>query len=65
MKQNRDIQTLEVWSANELVKAGFSRNMAYSLLNRKDIPTLKIGERLFVRREAFQEWLKAQEKIEA
>lgn len=65
MKRDQDISTKEVWNARDLVRAGFTRSMAYALLNRKDVPTLKIGERLFVRREAFLEWLKRQEKNEA
>jgi len=65
MKQRKDIGILEIWSAKELVQAGFSRSMAYQLLARADVPTIRIGGRIFVRRSAFQEWLKSQEKTEA
>jgi len=62
MKRDQDINAKEIWNARDLVRAGFTRSMAYALLNRPDMPTLKIGERLFVRREAFQDWLKSQEQ---
>ena len=56
---------MAVWSANELMQAGFSRTMSYQILSRADVPTIRIGGRIFVRREAFLEWLKSQEKTEA
>ena len=62
LKQHRDIHTLEIWSAREVVQAGFSRNLAYQILARADVPTIRIGGRIFVRREAFQQWLKNQEQ---
>lgn len=65
MKQQRDINVMEIWSAKELVQAGFTRTMAYQLLSRADVPTIRIGGRLFVRRETFISWLKAQERHEA
>ena len=55
---SRNINEMVVWSATELVQAGFSRAMAYRLLNRKDVPTIKIGTRLFIDRERFIEWLR-------
>ncbi len=60
MKQQRDIHTLEIWSAKELIQLGFSRNMAYAILARPDVPTIRIGERVFVHRQLFEDWLKAQ-----
>ncbi|MBQ9438072.1 MAG: helix-turn-helix domain-containing protein [Lachnospiraceae bacterium] len=60
-----DLGEKAVWSARDLVRAGFTRSMAYALLNREDVPTIRIGGRLFVRREAFQDWLKRQEKADA
>ena len=65
MEKERDLGEKTVWSARDLVRAGFTRSMAYALLNREDVPTIRIGGRLFVRREAFQDWLKQQEKADA
>ncbi len=36
---------------------GISISNAYALLHREDFPTLKIGCRLFVVRDQFDEWL--------
>ena len=55
-----DWRQKQVWSAKELVQAGFSRSMAYSLLNRSYVPTITIGGRKFVHRQLFEEWLMAQ-----
>lgn len=60
MDKGKNIQELEVWGARELMQAGFSRAMAYQLLNRTDIPSVRIGGRVFVHRALFQEWLKRQ-----
>ena len=47
--------------AADLVNLGFSRAIAYQLLNRADFPTVKIGRRLFVRYDRLIEWLEAHE----
>lgn len=65
MERKLDLGEKTIWSARDLVRAGFTRSMAYALLNREDVPTIRIGGRLFVRREAFQDWLKRQEKADA
>ena len=38
-------------SANEIQTMGFTRTMAYSILNRKDVPVVKIGNRKFIQRD--------------
>lgn len=48
-------------SANEIQTMGFTRTMAYAILNRKDVPVVKIGNRKFVQRDKFFEWLSEQE----
>lgn len=47
--------------ASDLVDMGFSRAIAYQLLNRADFPTVRIGRRLFVRYDRLIEWLEAHE----
>lgn len=47
--------------AADLVSLGFSRAIAYQLLNRADFPTVRIGRRLFVRYDRLIEWLEAHE----
>lgn len=49
--------------ASDLVELGFSRNIAYQLLNRADFPTVKIGKRLYVRSDRLAEWLKNHEGV--
>lgn len=49
-------------SANEIQTMGFTRTMAYAILNREDVPVVQIGNRKFVQRDSFLEWLNAQER---
>ena len=46
--------------AKNLQALGFSRSVAYQLLNRADIPVIKVGGRKFVNRNEFFAWLNAQ-----
>lgn len=39
---------------------GIGRAGAYALFNREDFPTIRIGRRLLVSRDAFMRWLDAQ-----
>lgn len=44
--------------ANELMdEYGFSRVRAYQILNDKTLPVIRLGRRLFVRKEEFESWL--------
>ena len=48
-------------SAKHLVQDyGLTRTMAYQMLNRSDTPVVKIGQRLFMSRDRFDEWLDEQ-----
>jgi hypothetical protein len=48
-------------SVHDLQKeCGFSRSMSYQLLNRSDLPVIKIGDRRFMHRTKFLAWLDAQ-----
>ena len=47
-------------SAKHLQSCGVTRSMAYQLLNREDMPVIRIGERLFMNRDLFFEWLDGQ-----
>lgn len=47
-------------SAKDIQEMGVSRAMAYQILNRNDIPVLKIGDRKMVKREDFMTWLDRQ-----
>lgn len=49
-------------SANEIQSMGFTRTMAYSILNRDDVPVVKIGNRKFIQRDKFFEWLDKRER---
>ena len=40
-------------SANEIQAMGFTRTMAYNILNRDDVPVVKIGSRKFIQRDKF------------
>lgn len=44
-------------SAKDLQKMGLSRAMSYQILNRGDLPVIKIGERKMVKHDEFLAWL--------
>ena len=48
-------------SANEIQAMGFTRTMAYSILNRDDVPVVKIGNRKFIQKDKFFDWLDSRE----
>ena len=47
-------------SAKHLQNCGVTRAMAYQLLNREDMPVVRIGERLFMNRDLFFDWMDSQ-----
>ena len=49
-------------SANDIQTMGFTRTMAYNILNRDDVPVVKIGSRKFIQRDKFFDWLDRREK---
>ena len=51
-------------SANDIQTMGFTRTMAYNILNRDDVPVVKIGSRKFIQRDKFFDWLDSREKSE-
>ena len=50
--------------ANDIQTMGFTRTMAYNILDRDDVPVVKIGSRKFIQRDKFFEWLDSREKSE-
>ncbi len=49
-------------SAKELQDMGFSRSLAYRILQGDIIPVITVGKRRFVRQSALLEWLAEQEQ---
>ena len=49
-------------SANDIQIMGFTRTMAYNILNRDDVPVVKIGSRKFIQRDKLFNWLDSREK---
>ena len=47
-------------TAKHLQGCGLSRSMAYQLLGRADMPVIRIGERLFMNRDLFFQWMDEQ-----
>lgn len=47
-------------NAHDLQIMGFSRPMVYNLLNRTDLPVIKIGKRRFMHKALFEAWLSEQ-----
>ena len=60
MKNNFDLPMM--MSVKDLQSMGFSRSMAYRLLQGDLIPVVCIGKRRFIRHEALLKWLEAQEQ---
>jgi len=46
--------------AKHLQSCGLSRSMAYHLLNREDLPVVRIGKRVFMNRDLFFRWMDEQ-----
>ena len=51
-------------SANDIQTLGFTRSLAYNILNRDDVPVVKIGSRKFIQRDKFFDWLDSKEDRE-
>ena len=49
-------------SANDIQIMGFTRTMAYNILDRDDVPVVKIGSRKFIQRDKFFDWLDSREE---
>ena len=47
--------------ANDIQTMGFTRTMAYNILDRDDVPVVKIGSRKFIQRDKFFDWLDSKE----
>lgn len=47
-------------NVKDLQTLGLSRSMAYRFLHMEDMPTVRIGSRLFMHKEKFLEWLEQQ-----
>ena len=61
MNTNFDLPMM--MSAKNLQSMGFSRNMAYRLLQGDLIPVVCIGNRKFIRHETLLKWLAEQEQM--
>ena len=61
MKNNFELPMM--MSAKDLQSMGFSRSMAYRLLQGDLIPVVCIGKRRFIRHETLLKWLAEQEQM--
>lgn len=53
----------QLFSAADLQRVfGLSRSRAYEMLNRADLPVIKIGRRRLMHAKLFSEWLEQQAK---
>lgn len=43
---------------------GISRNSAYALCNSKDFPTIRLGKRIIISKDAFVNWINQCPRIE-
>ena len=50
----------ELLDYKDMMQMGFSRPMVYNLLNRIDMPVIKIGRRRFMHKALFEAWLSEQ-----
>lgn len=55
--------TTQTYSAADIsAYLGISLVAAYNLLNANDMPSFRIGRRILIRRDAFEQWLGKQTK---
>ncbi len=60
-KQEKQVKEMPLLiSSKDMQQMGISRAMSYQILNRNDVPVIKIGERKMVKRDDFLEWLDRQ-----
>lgn len=53
----------QLFTATDLQRVfGLSRTRAYEMLNREDLPVVKMGRRRFMHAQLFGEWLERQAK---
>lgn len=65
MAAKRDLDKALVFSATDLEELGFSRTMSYQMLNRQDLPVVRIGDRRFMNAALFREWLRQQAEAQS
>ncbi len=63
--QNHSNEVPLLLSAKDLVNLGISRYMAYRILNREDVPVIKIGDRKLIKRDDFFAWLETCKVVNA
>ena len=50
-----------VYVAEDLMPLlGIGRSTAYCLVNRRDFPTIRVGRKILIPRDAFERWLEVQ-----
>ncbi len=67
-EQNKPYDMPLLLSAKDLVKLGITRYMAYRILNREDVPVIRIGDRKLIKQDDFFAWLekcKVKEELKA
>lgn len=56
--EQRDPMSKLLWTVTDLQQViGCGRRQAYEMVNRKDIPTIRLGKRIYIPRDAFIRWL--------
>ena len=57
------LESTPIISATDLQRVyGLSRTRAYEMLNRPDLPVVRIGRRKFMHAQLFNDWLEQQAK---
>ena len=60
-EQRPDVDQL-LWAHEVANVLGVGRNRAYTLMSSGEIPSIRIGRSIRVRREALDEWIEQQEQ---
>ena len=59
--QNRPSLECRVYVTEDLMQLlGVSRSVAYCLVNRQDFPSIRVGRKILIPRDAFEKWLEVQ-----
>ncbi len=61
--KNKSSENKKTYSASDLSEyLGISLAASYNLMNSQEFPSFRIGKRVLVTHEAFEEWLKDQQQ---
>ena len=56
----KSIEAKMLLNVQDLQALGLSRTMSYRLMHKSDMPVIRLGDRLFMHKDRFFQWLEEQ-----